>query len=49
MSVPYTGRSAAPPLETFAKLFKDSFFYIVYFQEVGVAEKELEADPRAQL
>lgn len=49
MSVPYTGRPAAPPLETFAKIFADSFFYIDYFQEVGVAEKELEADPRRSL
>jgi pimeloyl-ACP methyl ester carboxylesterase len=46
MSVPYTGRPAAPPLKTFAEIFKDSFFYIDYFQNVGVAEKELEADPR---
>jgi pimeloyl-ACP methyl ester carboxylesterase len=49
MSVPYTGRSAAPPLETMAKMFADSFFYIDYFQNVGVAEKELEADPRRSL
>ncbi len=49
MSVPYTGRSGAPPLETFATLFKDTFFYIDYFQQVGVAEKELEADPRRSL
>lgn len=49
MSVPYTGRSGAPPLETFAKLFVDSFFYIDYFQRVGVAEKELEADPTRSL
>jgi pimeloyl-ACP methyl ester carboxylesterase len=46
MSVPYTGRPAAPPLKTFAQIFKDSFFYIDYFQQVGVAEKELEADPQ---
>jgi pimeloyl-ACP methyl ester carboxylesterase len=46
MSVPYTGRPAAPPLKTFAQVFKDSFFYIDYFQDVGVAERELEADPR---
>jgi pimeloyl-ACP methyl ester carboxylesterase len=49
MSVPYTGRSAAPPLETFAKIFADSFFYIDYFQQVGVAEKELETDPKRSL
>jgi pimeloyl-ACP methyl ester carboxylesterase len=49
MSVPYTGRPPAPPLKTFAQLFKDSFFYIDYFQDVGVAERELEADVRRSL
>jgi pimeloyl-ACP methyl ester carboxylesterase len=49
MSVPYTGRPAAPPLKTFAQIFKDSFFYIDYFQDVGVAEKELEADPQRSM
>jgi pimeloyl-ACP methyl ester carboxylesterase len=46
MSVPYNGRPAAPPLKTFAQIFKDTFFYIDYFQDVGVAERELEADPK---
>ena len=27
-------------------LFADNFFYMIYFQEVGPAEAELEADPR---
>lgn len=49
MSVPYTGRPAAPPLETFTTIFKDSFFYIDYFQQVGVAEKELERDVRRSM
>ncbi|MBI5289158.1 MAG: alpha/beta hydrolase [Chloroflexi bacterium] len=49
MSVPWTGRPAAPPLETLAQIFKDSFFYIDYFQQVGVAEKELEADVRRSM
>ena len=49
MSVPWTGRPAAPPLETFAQIFKDSFFYIDYFQQVGVAERELEADVRRSM
>ncbi len=47
--MPYSGRPAAPPLQTYAAVFKDSFFYIDYFQNVGVAEKELEADPRRSL
>ena len=49
MSVPYTGRSQTPPLETLKTIFKDTFFYIDYFQDVGVAERELEADPRRAL
>ena len=49
MSVPYTGRPAAPPLETLAQVFKDSFFYINYFQKEGVAEAELESDSRRSL
>ena len=49
MSVPHTGRAPAPPLQTFKTVFKDTFFYIDYFQDVGVAERELEADPRRSL
>ena len=49
MSVPYTPRSPAPPLQLFAQMFKDTFFYIVYFQDEGVAERELEADPHRSM
>jgi pimeloyl-ACP methyl ester carboxylesterase len=49
LSVPYTGRPATPPLETLKTIFKDTFFYIDYFQDVGVAERELEADPRRSM
>ncbi len=49
MSVPYTGRPPAPPLQLLGQAFKGAFFYIVYFQDVGVAEAELEADPRRSL
>src|SRR5574338_866403 len=49
MSVPYTGRPPAPPTQLFEQMFKDTFFYILYFQQEGVAEKELEADPRRSL
>ncbi len=45
MSVPYTN-APAPPLDIFAKIFEGKFFYILYFQPVGVAEAEFEADPR---
>jgi len=46
LSVPYVGRSPVPPLDVFRMLAGDNFFYILYFQEPGVAERELEADVR---
>jgi pimeloyl-ACP methyl ester carboxylesterase len=49
MSVPYGGRSAVSPLETMKKTFGDNFYYILYFQEPGVAEGEFGKDPRAIL
>lgn len=45
MSVPFL-QSPMPPTEIFNAIFVDKFFYILYFQPVGPAEKELEADPR---
>ncbi len=42
-SVPYTPWPA-PPTELFRAQFGDRFFYILYFQTVGPAEAELEAD-----
>jgi len=47
LSVPYTGRFPMKPIELFKETFKDQFFYILYFQEPGVAEAELEADTSA--
>ncbi|AGC47102.1 putative epoxide hydrolase [Myxococcus stipitatus DSM 14675] len=44
MSVPHLGRSPMPPMELFRNAFKDRWFYMLYFQEPGVAEAELEAD-----
>ena len=44
MSVPYAGRPKVPPIHKMRELFADRFHYIVYFQEVGPAERELEAD-----
>jgi pimeloyl-ACP methyl ester carboxylesterase len=44
MSVPYS-QAPAPPLEIFEAIFAGKFFYMVYFQQVGPPEKELEADP----
>jgi epoxide hydrolase A/B len=46
LSVPFGGRSANPPLAGWRRRFGDDFFYILYFQEPGVAEAELGADPR---
>jgi pimeloyl-ACP methyl ester carboxylesterase len=45
MSVPYTN-APAPPTEIFKVIFEGKFFYILYFQPVGPAEAEFEADPR---
>jgi pimeloyl-ACP methyl ester carboxylesterase len=44
VSVPYW-QFAVRPTELWKKVFGDRFFYILYFQEVGPAEAELERDP----
>ena len=44
LSVPYTGRGPMPRIQLLRSIYKDRFFYQIYFQEVGIAEKELEAD-----
>jgi pimeloyl-ACP methyl ester carboxylesterase len=44
MSVPHLGRSPMPPTQLFKPAFGDNWFYILYFQEPGVAEAEFEAD-----
>jgi len=44
VSVPLT-RPPAPPTQLFKMLHGDRFFYILYFQEPGVAEAEFDADP----
>ena len=49
LSVPYSPRPDAPPLDTLRTLFKGQFFYQLYFQEPGVAEAEFEADIRTAL
>jgi pimeloyl-ACP methyl ester carboxylesterase len=49
LSVPYSPRGAAAPTPTFKAIFGDLFFYILYFQEPGKAEAELEADVRLTL
>jgi pimeloyl-ACP methyl ester carboxylesterase len=47
--VPHLGRGTAPAVELFRKIYKDRFFYQLYFQEPGKAEAELEADVRRSL
>jgi pimeloyl-ACP methyl ester carboxylesterase len=49
LSVPFTPRADRPPLDTLKEVFKDVFFYQLYFQEPGVAEAELERDVRTSL
>ncbi len=51
MSVPHIPPGPKPALEVFRQVFTDQgkFFYIVYFQDEGVAEAELEADPAASI
>jgi pimeloyl-ACP methyl ester carboxylesterase len=49
MSVPYAGRGSQSLIQTLKATMGDNFFYILYFQEPGVAEKEFDADPRGIL
>lgn len=49
LSVPPIPRASAPPTQIWRGIFGDNFFYILYFQEPGVADKALNADPRASL
>lgn len=46
LSVPYLPRGSTPPVETLRAVYTDRF-YICYFQQPGVADAELAADPRA--
>ncbi|MCF6329792.1 MAG: alpha/beta hydrolase, partial [Henriciella sp.] len=51
LSVPYIPPGQYPAIEVFRKFFTERglFFYQIYFQEEGVAEAELEADPAATI
>jgi pimeloyl-ACP methyl ester carboxylesterase len=49
MSVPNGGRAAGPPLPAMKAANGENFYYILYHQEPGVAEKEYDADPRGIL
>lgn len=45
LSVPAAPRSRVAPTQAWRKTFGENFFYILYFQEPGVADAELNADP----
>ena len=49
LSVPYLGRPPMPVTHIWRNVYKDRFFYQLYFQTPGVAEAELEADVRTAL
>jgi pimeloyl-ACP methyl ester carboxylesterase len=44
MSVPFLPRAPLPPTQLMRQLFGDSFFYVLYFQEPGVADADLGRD-----
>lgn len=46
LSVPPVPRPLTPPTEAFRRIFGEHFFYILYFQQPGVADAEMAADPR---
>jgi pimeloyl-ACP methyl ester carboxylesterase len=48
LSVPYTPRGRGPVTQVFRDMGMEKF-YMMYFQEVGPAEREFEADPAATL
>ena len=45
LSVPALPRAQVPPTQTFRGMFGENFFYMLYFQEPGVADAELDGDP----
>lgn len=45
LSVPPAPRPPAPPTEMWRKAFGENFVYLLYFQEPGIADAELSADP----
>lgn len=49
ISFPPVPRPRVPTTQAFRRLFGDGFFYILYFQDVGPADAELNADPAATL
>ena len=44
LSVPFNPFNEIPPIKLLEQIYKNTFFYILYFQKIGFAEKELEKD-----
>lgn len=49
LSVPPVPRPLTPPTEAFRRIFGTNFFYILYFQQPGVADAEMAGDPERAL
>ncbi len=49
LSFPPVPRPRVPTTQAFRKLFGENFFYILYFQEPGLADDELNRDPATTL
>lgn len=49
LSVPFNPRPPAPPTVLLRKIAGENFMYMLYFQEPGVAEAELDANPRSSI
>jgi pimeloyl-ACP methyl ester carboxylesterase len=45
MSVPFIPRGPMPPVQVMRQIFGDAYFYVVYFQDPGVADADLGRDP----
>lgn len=49
LSIPHFGRPHDAPTRIWKQRFGDSFYYILYHQQPGIAEAEYESDPRGLL
>jgi pimeloyl-ACP methyl ester carboxylesterase len=49
LSVPPVPRPRVPTTDAFRRIFGDNFFYILYFQQVGPPDAELDRDPATTL
>ena len=49
LSVPPVPRPQTPPTHAYRRIFGDNFFYVLYFQQPGIADAEFAADPRAAM